>query len=474
MHKIIAYFNPKLSDKYFDQLKTRFFVNICLFSLIVVVIAGVADVFFKTDNLWISMASKLVIFLFLLISLFLLKRKGIQFTGNFFSLGVLLLLLVFVNYIPEHINPIAKYTQGFYTVYAYMVMALFFASRKVILTNAVLIFLSTTHVFIRAKALYPDQEIIFTSGYIYHSFIMVGITYIIYNMSRFIDMAIQKAEDEYQKSEKRNQELLATEEEIRAANEELVATRDALVESNEALKKAKNKAEESDRLKTEFLNNMSHEVRTPLNGIIGFSQLLNLPDLKHQTLKYYIEIIQKSGNQLLMIINNIIEISKLGTGQVPLVEQELKLNAFLQNLYQMIKMEADEKKLQLHLNTVLPDDNCQIVVDKLKLYNILSALLQNAVKFTQNGAINFGYHVIGNTLEFFVTDTGIGIDKKQQDIIFIKFRQASSNLSREYGGLGLGLSIAKENAELMGGKIYVDSTLHKGSTFRVHIPYKKA
>ena len=245
-----------------------------------------------------------------------------------------------------------------------------------------------------------------------------------------------------------------------------------LQEQNTELVIAKQKAEESNQLKTEFINNMSHEIRTPMNGIIGFSQFLDDPNLSDAKKRLYINIIRNSGNQLLRIIDDILEISKLGTKQVKLYEKETCLNDLLLELFSIFDIKAKENKTPLYLNKGFSDNESVIVTDKTKLNKILSNLLENAIKYTDTGFIEFGYKIIDNKIEIYVKDTGIGINPEKQELIFVRFSQEEKSLSRNVGGLGLGLSIAKENAELLGGTITVQSEKGKGSTFVVTIPYK--
>lgn len=235
---------------------------------------------------------------------------------------------------------------------------------------------------------------------------------------------------------------------------------------------AKEKAEESDRLKSEFIHNMSHEIRTPLNGILGFSKFLNKDSLSPQKRMNYVNIIQNSGNQLMRIIDDILEISKLSTKQVKIINIELCLNDFLFELFSVFDLKAKENKTPLYLRKGLSDFKSTIFTDQSKLNKVLSNLLENAIKFTSEGFVEFGYQLINDNIEIYVKDTGVGIKPEMHDRIFERFSQEEKELSRNFGGLGLGLSIAKENAELLGGEIRLISEKGKGATFFVTIPYK--
>lgn len=242
------------------------------------------------------------------------------------------------------------------------------------------------------------------------------------------------------------------------------------------LKEAKMKAEESDHLKTEFISNMSHEIRTPMNGIIGFSELLEDPDITEAKRKHFIKIIRNSGNHLLQIIDDILEISRLGTKQVIVLEDQVNLNDLLLELFSIFDKKAKENKTPLYLKKELPDRQSTILTDRTKLNKILSNLIENALKFTNVGSIQFGYNLKkeknSNTLEIYVKDSGVGIKPEHQKLIFERFVKGEKNTSINKNGLGLGLSIAKENTELLGGEISVKSEKGKGTIFYIKIPYK--
>jgi PAS domain S-box-containing protein len=236
---------------------------------------------------------------------------------------------------------------------------------------------------------------------------------------------------------------------------------------------AKEKAEESDRLKTAFLHNVSHEIRTPMNAIMGFSTLLNEPGISDSERHQYIDIIFQSGNHLLSIINDIVDLASIETGQVKLNKSQINLNTTLRSLYDQFGYKKISHKITLTLETPLSLKDAEIKTDKTKLVQILSNLVNNAFKFTEKGKISFGYDLKDGILEFFVKDTGIGISAEHLPRVFDRFYQVDNATSRQYSGTGLGLSISKAYVELMGGRMWVNSKPDKGTEFRFTLPFIK-
>jgi PAS domain S-box-containing protein len=234
--------------------------------------------------------------------------------------------------------------------------------------------------------------------------------------------------------------------------------------------KAKEKAEESDRLKLAFLANMSHEIRTPMNGILGFTELLKSPNLAGEEQQEYIRIIEKSGVRMLNIINDIINISKVESGQIEISLSETNLNEQIEYLHTFFKPEALQKGLLLSVTKKLDVKDSIVTTDKEKVYAILTNLVKNAVKFTDSGFIEFGCSKKGNFLEFYIKDSGFGISNSQKKIIFERFRRGNETITRTHEGSGLGLAISKAYVEMLGGKIWVESEQGKGSTFYFTIP----
>jgi len=241
---------------------------------------------------------------------------------------------------------------------------------------------------------------------------------------------------------------------------------------------AKERAEESDKLKSAFLANMSHEIRTPMNAIIGFSELQADPDLALEDRDKYIQIVVQRSYDLLGIINDILDISRMESGQLSIFENEGDLSDVFNDLFEFFNsknINLDKKPIELRMNIDLPKDNCFINTDFSRLKQIFINLIGNSYKFTAEGYVEFGCSLINESkdLLFYVKDSGIGIAKDKQSIIFNRFRQVEDGyLTREYGGVGLGLSISKGLINLMNGNIWLESALGAGSTFYFTLPYK--
>ena len=237
------------------------------------------------------------------------------------------------------------------------------------------------------------------------------------------------------------------------------------------LNDAKQKAEESDRLKSAFLANISHEIRTPMNGILGFTQLLKDPQLSGEEQAEYIDLIQQSGDRMLSLINNLINISRIEAGETIVHMAETPVNELLRDLNAFFKPEMNKKGLLLNCLTPLPDGESIIETDRGKLTQVLTNLIQNALKFSSSGEIDFGYNLINGSLEFYVIDTGIGIPPEMKTKIFDRFHQVDNPLTRTQEGSGLGLNISKAYVEMLGGTIRVESQVHWGSEFYFTLPY---
>ncbi|HAM97920.1 MAG TPA: hypothetical protein DCQ26_04860 [Marinilabiliales bacterium] len=243
-----------------------------------------------------------------------------------------------------------------------------------------------------------------------------------------------------------------------------------LFKQNRDLQEAKEKAEENEKLKTTFLANMAHEIRTPMNGILGFSELLKNRNLSKQKQEEFLNIIEDSGNKLLYIINNLIDISKIEAGQMKVNTVKTNINEIIDYIYYFFGPETEKYKMQLICSKGLADNQAIVDTDHDKVNAVLINLVNNAIKYSQRGTITFGYQKKNGFIEFFVKDEGQGIEKNMQESIFERFIQVEKSIFKANEGSGLGLTISKSYVEMLGGKIWVESEPGKGSQFFFSIP----
>lgn len=272
--------------------------------------------------------------------------------------------------------------------------------------------------------------------------------------------------------EMQTQAIKQSEEELRSTNEELTQQLSFIAEQKEQIKQKSEQLEKSGKYKSEFLANMSHELRTPLNSLLILAQGFianrekNLSDEQLEEAK----IIYESGSDLLALINDILDISKVESGKLDIIIDEVNLSDIRMALYKQFYPIANAKKIDLNMFEVESLTFTTFYCDQLRLLQILKNLLSNAFKFTHSGSVALSCSFNESNIEFSITDTGIGIPKNKQELIFSEFQQADGSTSREYGGTGLGLAISKRLAMLLGGDITLKSIEQQGSTFKLVLP----
>jgi len=258
----------------------------------------------------------------------------------------------------------------------------------------------------------------------------------------------------------------------------LTVSRDitSLKKVHEELVKAKVEAEASNKLKSSFLANISHEIRTPLNSVVGFANLLLANDLTNETKEEYIEHINHNSEKLLQIIGDIIDLSRLESSQIEITYEEASVNSIVNEIVEDARkiIKRNEKSIIINVINLLEENSDLIFTDRIWLKRVLSHLMDNAVKFTLEGSVRLSYARENDNLVFRIKDTGIGINKENLDHIFEEFRQEIDGHHRPFEGLGVGLTLAKEVIERMGGKIFVQSEKGVGSEFSFSIPYRPA
>jgi len=250
----------------------------------------------------------------------------------------------------------------------------------------------------------------------------------------------------------------------------------AILVTQEELRQSKEKAEESDRLKSAFLANMSHEIRTPLNAIMGFSSLLQESEVAEEDKKQFISVIYNNSNKLLDLMGEIFDIAQIETGLIIMQREPCQINELLTGLTTFFNLEkgiAGKDHISIRMQKANKDSAFTILTDERKLRQALFNLIENALKYTSEGYIEVGYNFRNNGMvEFYVKDTGIGFPQEKLDVLFQRFRQVDEGHNRNYGGIGLGLTLSRKFVELMGGEMWAESKQGAGSTFYFTLPYQ--
>jgi signal transduction histidine kinase/ligand-binding sensor domain-containing protein len=326
-------------------------------------------------------------------------------------------------------------------------------------------------------------------------FLVLVIGYLIYNArmkqlrkrERILKVLVKRrtAEITKQKSkiEERNAEILkysdalkSQNEEIKTINEELERYRDSLEklvhERTAELIEAKEKAEESEKLKIAFLTNMSHEIRTPMNAIVGFSDLLKMPELEKELMNEYIQSINENSETLLHLIDDIVEVSRIESGPIYIRDDWHDINEMTEDLLKNFQLKTEGRaNIEIRLIPDFTYESLLLFFDKARLVQALKPIINNAIKYTEKGFVEIGYELQGdNQLNFYVIDTGIGIEKKDIEVIFERFRKIEEDNLKLYRGAGLGLYVSSSVINALGGKIEVESEVGVGSRFTIHIP----
>jgi len=266
--------------------------------------------------------------------------------------------------------------------------------------------------------------------------------------------------------EAQNNELEDAHKKLEAAIQELGNANENLKEANIRLQEAKKKAEESDNLKSAFLANVSHEIRTPLNSIVGFSSLLGESDLDDETRKNYIELIESNTESLLVLIDEIIDLSKIEAQQLSLKMQQFSVDSLIEELYRIFSRDQKDSSLELVTQRISETKELVVYSDRVRVKQVFINLLSNAFKFTASGTIEFGYFSSDSKgIVLFVKDTGIGIKKEFHKAIFHRFRKLNENTGKVFRGTGLGLAITQKLIGLLGGEIWLESKPGKGTIF---------
>ena len=446
-----------------DEEKTRkaYFLYIILLTCIVIFVLLLTVRSLMPSNIRILPVIILLALIFLFLFLFVLVHRGYVQTAS--------LIFVIAGWTGMTIE--AFFADGIrdITVIANIIIilmaTLLLGQRTAIVFTLLTIVSIWTLVFLEENnIIHPSLDKVFNLARdLTTVFILVALLIFLY--SRNQQIALERIKKELLERNQAENIIRESEKRLKEQNEEYAVL-------NEKLKIAVRKAKESDRLKTAFLQNMSHEIRSPMNAIVGFSELLKRQDISNVEIDHYTDIIIRSSKQLLSVVTDILTISSIETGQEQVHETLVNVNFLLHELEMVFNHRIKNKNLTLNILPALRDEQALTVTDETKLTQILTNLINNAVKFTNTGTIEVGYTLDKKMIWFYVKDTGIGIDSRLHKKIFERFKQANNSINRKYGGTGLGLAISKGQTEMLGGKITVRSKPGEGSVFSFSIPYK--
>lgn len=321
-----------------------------------------------------------------------------------------------------------------------------------------------------SKAIIINQKLLFSRGnfgilvsvLVFLSFIIVVLSVV----NRRLKNLQKRSDSQLREIETQKSELEEAHMQLGRAILQLEDTNDRLKDTNLSLLEAKKKAEESDTLKSAFLANVSHEIRTPLNSIVGFSSLLIEPDLNEETKKMYADMIESNTESLLVLIDEIIDLSKIEAQQLTLKNQNFSIDVLIEELFQTFNHGHKKTAVAIKTTRISMEKELFVFSDRVRVKQVFVNLLTNALKFTDSGFVEMGYFLSeNNEIVLYVQDSGIGISKEFHTAIFHRFRKLNENSGKVFRGTGLGLAITQKLVELLGGKIWLESEPGKGSTF---------
>ncbi len=467
MKKLIQYFYPKEETSYFDQLKTNFFIIQAFIIVPILSVFIIQSLVSPNENFIISFFSRIVFCLFLITSLYIVKHKGIKTAGNIFSVVVVLIVIISMNILREDIPVMYKYIHGFYSIFAIFAYGLLFANRTILLINAGLFFMTTTHIYLFAIAQSPENAMLFKTGYINHSFTIIFITMIFFFVHKFTELAVNKANNENEIQKQQNKELIIAQEKIKE-NEAKLKIQNAELDEKVNIRTAE--LQESNATKDKFFSIIAHDLRGPFNSMVGFIELLieNFDKYETSKQKEYINHINQSVQSSYKLLENLLLWSRAQRKTIEFNPSKENLFFLAEEIIDISRQAAEKKSISL-LNLI--DKNIDINIDKNMIATTMRNLISNAIKFTpQKGKITLEARSISdegkqNDVEITVKDTGLGIAPERQAKLFKISENISTKGTEKETGTGLGLILCKEFVERHGGKIWVESEVGEGSKF---------
>jgi len=445
MRALFNYFTPKNLNGYLEDLIVKYFIFQVIGGLILLLIVISLNLVSHNQNYLVSSVSEFFLFVFLVASLFLLKYKGVSFAGNTFYFVMVGIILVAMNTLNANVSVLFKYLHGFYTVIAFLVGGAIFATRPVIILNAILILISTTRIYFYALKTSPDQSEYFTSGYIYHTVSVLIITVVLFFIKKFHEQTTKKMNSETKIIEDQNAKLFVRESMLSEMN----------------------------KTKDKFLSIIAHDLKSPMASILGVFTLFTdkFDDYSADEKKKLIIQLKQSTQNAYDLLDNLLMWENSQHGKIDIKPQKENLYLIVEETLKIAHQLANDKSISL---TNKIDENIFVTVDRNLILTVFRNILLNAIKFTPKmGSITIRVDWDfreNNFVKVIVKDSGVGITYENQKHLFSITDTISTKGTDGESGTGLGLSISKEFITKHGGEIWVESEKGKGSEFIFTLP----
>ena len=500
MNNLIHFFHPKQKINYFNKLKTDLYIYQVFIIVPIILFFSIQNLISPDDNFLFSFLPKVIIAIYLIISLFILKSKGIKFAGNIFSILLIIIVIIPMNIFPENTPVMYKYVYGLYSVFGAFAYGLLFANRIILLINAGLIFITSIRIYHFALTQSSEYLDFYKAGFFNHTFVFFTVVVLLFFIHKFTELAINKANDENKLQKQQNEELIIVQEklkenevelkkqntqldtEVNKRTKELQNLNEEIITHNEELKSAIEKYEISEKkllqnnaTKDKFFSIIAHDLKNPFNSMIGFSQLLteNFDNLKISEQKQYIKYIHQGIDGTHNLLDNLLIWARTQSDTIEYEPNNENLFLLTVGIIKLLKQSADKKSLNL-INQI--KDDIIVFADKNMIETVLRNLISNAIKFTKkDGEIVLTSRLVTNKdkqdfVEISVKDTGIGISSEILSKLFVISENTSTKGTNNETGTGLGLILSKEFIEKHGGEIWVESAKGEGSVFTFSIP----
>jgi len=476
MKKIIHYFSPKEEESFFEDFKTKFLIIQSFIFFSIIIVMATYDLTRPDDNIVVRLVSYLFLFTFQVVILFVLRQKGIRFSGNIFSVGIVIALLVPMNILNNDISGMFKYISGFYSVFFVLAYGVIFGNQYTLITNVVLILLTTTRIYFFAKGQSPEYLSYYKAGYFNHSTAIVVVYIIFFFIQKYTKIAMDKGVSDFKFQKQQNVKLKATKAKLQASqialkNQNLLLDEKVNKRTFE-LQKINKQLKIANATKNKFFSIIAHDLKNPFNSILGLSQILlmNHSSYDNEKREDIIESVYNSADGAYKLLENLLTWAHSQSDEITFLPEELDLRELSTETLLNLQGQVAKKKIRV-VNEISEKDFA--FADRNMIATVFRNLISNALKYTEKGGSLFlssELQVDGNFIEVSVKDTGVGIPKSQIENLFQIDKGVSTVGTERETGTGLGLILFQEFINNHGGEICVESVENQGTTIIFSVP----